>query len=146
MDANKDEMEWSEAMAVVAEERTRARRTGNRKQDGRGTIAGLDYGLARRAERKLRRYGQSLNGAFAAIVNRRGMIDELRTEPFSLDFTVQGQRFTADITPDPCGRFCAQVRGHENCFTEGGSIPELRQALVEVVELMLFDIGEEVHE
>lgn len=133
-------------MAVVAEERTRARRTGNRKQDERGAIAGLDYGLARRAERKLRRYGTSLNGAFAAIINRRGMIDELRTEPFSLDFTAQGRRFTADVTPDPMGGYTAKVQGYDNCFTEGDSMRELRNALVEVTEAIVFGLGARVAE
>ncbi len=128
-------------MAVVAEKRTRARRSRAHSKSG----ATLDLDLAQRADRKLRRYGQSLNGAIAAIVNRRGMIDELRTAPFTLDFTAQGQRFTADVTPDPSGRFCAQVRGHDDCFTEGGSISELRQALVEVTELMLFGICDKVY-
>ena len=126
-------------MAVVAEERTRARRTSKRPQGGRGERFNIQ--LARRIDRKLRRYGESLDGALSVIARRRGMIDELRTAPFTLDFTAQGQRFTADVTPDPTGGFTAIVRGHEDCYTEGDTIDELRRALVEVTELVLFDMG-----
>lgn len=109
------------------------------KESGSAT---LDLDLARRADRKLRKYGESLNGLLTVIVGRRGLPDAIRTTPFALDFTVQGQNFTADVTPDPSGRYCAQVRGHDDCFTEAATIPELRAALVEVVEAVLFDIAD----
>ena len=34
------------------------------------------------------------------------------------------------------------LRRHENCFTEADTLPELRNALAEVTELMLFDSAE----
>lgn len=113
--------------------------------------ATLDLDLARRAERKLRRYGTSLNGVMAAIVSRRRLVNAPLLPvpadfPKTIDFTVQGRSFTADVRADPWGGFTAQVRGHEDCFTDGRTIDELRAALVEVVELMVFDMGEEVHE
>ena len=77
----------------------------------------------------------------ATIVAERGLPD-LRNAPQSMDFTVRGQTFTADVTPDPDGGFCATVRGHENCFTEADTLPDLRNALAEVTELMLFDCAE----
>ena len=113
--------------------------------------ATLDLDLARRAERKLRRYGTSLNGVMAAIVSRRRLANApllpVPTDfPKTIDFTVQGQSFTADVQADPWGGFTAQVRGHADCFTDGRTIDELKGALVEVVELMIFDMGDEVHE
>ena len=62
--------------------------------------------------------------------------------PKTIDFTVQGRGFTADVQADPWGGFTAQVRGHDDCFTDGRTIDELRAALVEVVELMVFDIAD----
>ena len=87
------------------------------------------------------RYNLDLNGVLAYIVAVRGLPD-LRNAPQSMDFTLRGQTFTADVTPDPDGGFCATVRGHENCFTEADSLPELRNALAEVTELMLFGCAE----
>ena len=113
--------------------------------------ATIDLDLAQRAERKLRRYGTSVNGVLAAIASRRRLRNApllpVPTEfPKTIDFTVQGRDFTADVKADPWGGFTAQVRGREDCFTEADTIPELEKALTEVVELMAFDKGEEVHE
>ena len=103
-------------------------------------VATLDLDLAQRAERKLRRYGTDLNGVLALIIAVRGLPD-LRKPPQTMDFETHGQTFTADVTPDPDGGYCATVRGHENCFTEADTLPELRKCLVEVTDLMLFDVG-----
>ena len=103
--------------------------------------ATIDIDLAQRARRKLSRYNLDLNGVLAYIVAERGLPD-LRNAPQSMDFTLRGQTFTADVTPDPDGGFCATVRGHENCFTEADTLPDLRNALAEVTELMLFDCAE----
>ena len=100
----------------------------------------LDLDLAQRAERKLNRYNMDLNGVLAFIVAVRGLPD-LRNAPQTMDFTTHGQTFTADVTSDSDGGYCATVRGHENCFTEADTLPELRKCLVEVTELMLFDVG-----
>lgn len=51
-----------------------------------------------------------------------------------MEFTACGQTFTADVTPAPGGGYCATVRGHDNCFTEADTLPELRKCLVEVTE------------
>ena len=109
--------------------------------------ATLDLDLARRAERKLRRYGTSLNGVMAAIVSRRHLVNApllpVPTDfPKTIDFTVQGQSFTADVQADPWGGFTAQVRGHADCFTDGQTIDELKGALVEVVEAVVFDMAD----
>ena len=40
----------------------------------------------------------------------RGLPD-LRNAPQTMDFTVRGQAFTADVTPDPDSGSCATVRG-----------------------------------
>lgn len=61
-----------------------------------------------------------------------------------LGFSVNGRWFVADVKPDQDGGYCASVRGHEDCFAEGNSRDELRRALTEVVELMIFDGGEDV--
>ena len=98
----------------------------------------IDIDLARRAGRKLSRYNLDLNGVLAYIVAVRGL-PNLRNAPQTMDFTVRGQAFAADVTPDPDGGYCATVRGHDNCFTEADTLPELREALAEVTELMLFD-------
>ena len=103
--------------------------------------ATLDLDLAQRAERKLNRYNLDLNGVLALIVNVRGLPDGLRNAPQTLDFTTHGQTFTEDVTPDPDGGSCATVRGHDDCFTEADTIPELRKYLIEVTDLMLFDEG-----
>ena len=103
--------------------------------------ATLDLALAQRAERKLNRYNMDLNGVLAFIVAVRGLPD-LRNAPQTMDFTTHGQTFTADVRPDPDGGYCATVRGHENCFTEADTLPELRKYLMEVTDLMLFDEGE----
>ena len=103
----------------------------------------LDLDLAQRAERKLNRYNMDLNGVLAFIVAVRGLPD-LRNAPQTMDFTTHGQTFTADVTPDPDGGYCATVRGHDNCFTEADTLPELRKYLVEVTEAMVFGMGEKV--
>lgn len=108
---------------------------------GARAVTTLDLDLAQRAERKLRRYGTDLNGVLAYIVAARGLPD-LRNAPQTIDFTTHGRTFTADVTQDPDGGYCATVRGHENCFTEADTLPELRECLVEVTDLMLFDKGE----
>ncbi len=109
--------------------------------------ATLDLDLARRAERKLRRYGTSLNGVMAAIVSRRHLNNApllpVPTDfPKTIDFSVQGQSFTADVQADPWGGFTAQVRGRDDCYTDGRTIAELRKALVEVVEAVVFDMAD----
>ena len=58
-----------------------------------------------------------------------------------MDFTVRGQTFTADVTPDPDGGSCATVRGRGDCFTGADTLPELRKDLAEVAELMVFGAG-----
>lgn len=103
----------------------------------------LDLDLAQRAERKLNRYNMDLNGVLAFIVAVRGLPD-LRNAPQAIDFTAHGQTFTADVTPDPNGGYCATVRGHDDCFTEADTLPELRKYLVEVTEAMVFGMGEKV--
>lgn len=113
-------------------------------KDSRVTI---DLELARRADRKLRRYGTSVNGLLASIASRRRLRNApllpVPTEfPETIDFTVQGQNFTADVKADPWGGFTAQVRGHDDCFTEADTIPELKKALVEVVEAVAFDMAD----
>lgn len=115
--------------------------TKDRTRTARATT--LDLDLARRAERKLNRYNMDLNGLLSIIVTMRGLPD-FPNVPQTMDFTTHGQTFTADITPDPNGGYCATVRGHENCFTEADTLPELRKCLVEVTDLMLFDEGERV--
>lgn len=114
-------------------------RLAERKRPARA--ATIDIDLAQRAGRKLSRYNLDLNGVLAYIVAVRGLPD-LRNAPQSIDFALRGQTFTADVTPDPDGGFCATVRGHENCFTEADTLPDLRNALAEVTELMLFDGAE----
>ena len=103
----------------------------------RTRAATLDLDLAQRAERKLNRYNMDLNGVLAFIVAVRGLPD-LRNAPQAINFTVHGQTFTADVTPDPDGGYCATVRGRDNCFTEADTLPELRKYLVEVTEAMVF--------
>ena len=117
---------------IMLKERTRRHRTTT-----------LDLDLVQRAERKLNRYNMDLNGVLAFIVAVRGLPD-LRNAPQTMDFTTHGQTFTADVTPDPDGGYCATVRGHDNCFTEADTLPELRKYLVEVTEAMVFGIGEKV--
>ena len=103
-----------------------------------------DTGLARRADRRLRRYGTDLNGVLSILVSIRHIPSELRPAvPSSLSFVTQGHRFVADVTPDG-DRYCAVVRGHPECFTEGGNEVELRKYLVEVTDAMLFGLGEKV--
>lgn len=114
-----------------------------KERTGRRRTATLDLDLAQRAERKLQRYNMDLNGVLAFIVAVRGLPD-LRNAPHAMDFTANGQTFTADVTPDPAGGYCATVRGHEDCFTEADTLPELRKYLVEVTEAMLFGMGEKV--
>ena len=104
------------------------------RSTGRAT---LDLALAQRAERKLNRYNMDLNGVLAFIVSVRGLPD-LRNAPQTMDFTAHGQTFTADVTPDPDGGYCATVRGHDDCFTEADTLPALRKCLAEVTDLMLF--------
>ena len=107
--------------------------------------ATIDLDLARKAERKLNRYDLDLNRVLSFIVTFRGLPDGLRNAaPRTIDFTTHGQTFTADITQDPGGGYCATVRGHEDCFTEADTLAELRKYLVEVTDLMLFDEGSKV--
>ena len=70
----------------------------------------------------------------------RGLPD-LRNAPQTMDFTMRGQTFTADVTPDPDGGSCATVRGRGDGFTEADTLPELRKGHAEVVELMVFGAG-----
>lgn len=109
----------------------------------------VDRSLARRAERKLHRYGTSLDDVFSAaltlVVSTRGMPDVFSAVPSTIAFTTQGQNFIADVTPDPTGGYCAVVRGHDDCFTEGDTLEELRHALVEVTNLMVFDKADKVY-
>lgn len=104
----------------------------------------LDRALFRRAERKCRRYGTDVNGILSVLVSIRGMPEQLRPVPSVIEFDVHGRHFVADITPDG-GRYCAVVRGHPDCFTEGGSEAELRKYLAEVAELVLFDKPDAVY-
>ena len=70
---------------------------------------------------------------------------EKRTmEKQAMVFTAHGQTFTADVTPDATGGYCATIRGHDDCFTETDTLPELRKNLVEVTEAMVFGMGEKV--
>ena len=62
----------------------------------------------------------------------RGLPD-LRNAPQTMDFTVRGQAFTADVTPDPDGGSCATVRGRGDGFTGADTLPELRKGLAEVI-------------
>lgn len=82
-----------------------------------------------------------LNGVLAFIVAARGLPD-IRNAPQTVDFTARGQTFTADVKADPNGGYCATVRGRADCFTEADTLPELRKALAEVAELMIFGAGE----
>ena len=108
----------------------------------------VDRDLARRADRKLHRYGTNMNDMFSAalmlVVSSRGLPDAFVPVPSIIKFKAQGQDFVADVTPDPSGGYCAVVRGHDNCFTEGDTLEELTQALVEVTEAMVFDMGVKV--
>ena len=110
----------------------------------------IDRNLARRADRKLHRYGTSMNDVLSAalvlVVSSRGMPDAFAPVPSTIKFRTQGQNFVADVTPDPSGGYCAVVRGHDDCFTEGDTLEELQQSLVEVTNLMLFDVGDKVYE
>ena len=111
----------------------------------------IDRNLARRAERKLHRYGMSLDDAFAKtlvfVVSTHGnpLGDAKRAMPAGREIDTQGQRFVADVTPAPSGGYCAVVPGHDDCFTEGDTLEELRQALVEVTNLMVFDKADKVY-
>ena len=62
----------------------------------------------------------------------RGLPD-LRNAPQTMDFTVRGQTFTADVTPDPDGGSCATVRGRGDGFTEADTLLELRKGHAEVI-------------
>ena len=62
----------------------------------------------------------------------RGLPD-LRNAPQTMDFTVRGQAFTADVTPDPDGGSCATVRGRGDGFTEADTLLELRKGHAEVI-------------
>lgn len=107
----------------------------------------VDRNLAHRADSKLRRYGTDINhvlsSALMLVVSSRGLPEVFAPVPPVLEFEVQGRKFVADITPCQGGGYCAVVRGHENCYTEGDTLAELKQALVEVTELVLFDIADE---
>ena len=50
----------------------------------------LDRDLARRADRKMRRYGSDLNGLLSIVVTIRGLPLALQQAPLPLDFTVDG--------------------------------------------------------
>ena len=114
-----------------------------RERTGPARTMTLDLNLAQKAERKLNRYNMDLNGVLAFIVAVRGLPD-LRNAPQTIDFTAHGQTFTADVKSDPDGGYCATVRGHDDCFTEADTLPELRKYLVEVTEAMVFGMGEKV--
>lgn len=109
----------------------------------------LDRDLCRRADRKLRRYGMSLDDALAKtlvlIVSTRGNPWGNATSdvPSVIEFDTQGEHFIADVTQEG-DRYLAEVRGHPECFTEGGNEAELRRYLVEVTDGMLFGLGEKV--
>lgn len=107
----------------------------------------LDRDLVRRADRKLHRYGMSLDDALERtlvfVVSTRGNPwgETVRPVPSVIEFDTQGEHFVADVTQDG-DRYIAEVRGHPECFTEGGNEAELRQYLVEVTDGMLFGLGE----
>ena len=107
----------------------------------------IDRDLARRADRKLHRYGMSLDDAIADtllfIVSKRGNPWRGAVVPPVVEFDTQGRHFVADVKPDGDSYF-AQVRGFPGCFTCGDSLPELRRNLVEVTELVVFDMGKQV--
>ena len=109
----------------------------------------IDRDLARRADRKLHRYGMSLDDALAKtlvfVVSTRGNPwgETVRPMPSVIEFDTQGEHFVADVTREG-NRYLAEVRGHPECFTEGGNEAELRQYLVEVTDGMLFGLGEKV--
>jgi len=109
----------------------------------------LDRDLCRRADRKLHRYGMSLDDALAKtlvlIVSTRGNPWGNATSdvPSVIEFDTQGEHFIADVTQEG-DRYLAEVRGHPECFTEGGNEAELRRYLVEVTDGMLFGLGEKV--
>lgn len=113
----------------------------------------IDRRLAMRADKKLRRYGADLNGFLASVIAMRGspfgkpiaFPARRAVVPSVIEFDVQGKHFVADITPDE-DRYFAQVRGCPGCFTEGGNEEELRKYLEEVTELVVFDMGEPVHD
>ena len=67
----------------------------------------------------------------------------VRPVPSVIEFDTQGEHFVADVTREG-NRYLAEVRGHPECFTEGGNEAELRQYLVEVTDGMLFGLGEKV--
>ena len=50
----------------------------------------VDRDLARRADRKMRRYGSDLNGLLSIVVTIRGLPSALLQAPLPLDFTVDG--------------------------------------------------------
>ena len=107
----------------------------------------LDRDLALRADRKLHRYGMSLDDALERmlifVVSTRGnpwQSEVRRSVPPVIEFEVGGERFVADVMPDG-DSFHAQVRNHPECFTCGDDEAELRKNLVEVTELMCFDLG-----
>ncbi len=105
----------------------------------------LDRDLARRADRKLHRYGMSLDDAVAHtlvfIVSKRGNPLQGAAVPPVIEFDAQGQHFVADVKPDG-DSYSAQVRDCPECFTCGDNLAELRKNLVEVTKLMYFDMGE----
>ena len=109
----------------------------------------LDRDLARRADRKLHRYGMSLDDALAKtlvfVVSTRGNPwgGTVSAMPSVIEFDTQGEHFVADVTQEG-DRYLAEVRGHPECFTEGGNEAELRRYLVEVTDGMLFGLGEKV--
>ena len=109
----------------------------------------LDRDLARRADRKLHRYGMSLDDALAKtlvfVVSTRGNPwgNTASAMPSVIEFDTQGEHFVADVTQEG-DRYLAEVRGHPECFTEGGNEAELRKYLIEVTDGMLFGLGEKV--
>ena len=108
----------------------------------------INRDLARRAGSKLHRYGSSFDDVFSAalalVVSTRGMPKVFTPVPPVIEFTVKGRSFIADVKPDG-DRYLAVVRGHLGCFTEGGSVEELRKYLVEVVKLAIFNVSDEVY-
>ena len=71
------------------------------------------------------------------------MPTDLRKPPQTMDFETHGKTFTADVTPDPDGGYCATVRGHENCSAKADTLPELRSRIVDVTLRTVFDIEAE---
>ena len=108
----------------------------------------FDRDLVRRADRKLHRFGVTLDDAMSRallyIVTSRGVPEQFRPVPSVIEFDAQGEHFVADVTQED-GGYSAQVRNHPECYTCGDNEAELRKNLVEAAELAIFDIADEVY-